>query len=254
MIVLLSSCESGLGTPLFPNELPQITSLSVSPEGFEFTPSDGIKDTTLTFTFTIKVNDQDLLSRSPIVTLQDFSDISTIFSDSLTDNPSSNIFTGTTSITTNTGISFNIMVEATLVGKDNLLSNSRSQTVKIIGYSANSPVIETISLPDTVFIPAQGNQPFLIAAHVVHPDKQTLLDRVFIELIDNTSASLGEFTLFDDGNSTDSGDLVANDSTFTRRFIINSANQPDEITVIFKAIDKNDKMAETVTGNFVISN
>jgi hypothetical protein len=149
---------------------------------------------------------------------------------------------------------FRIFVFA--ISNEELVSNTIQSTIRVRGFAVAPPIIDFAQNPDTVRIPTTGEQPFLLTARVYHPFQQSLIDRVMVNIRDQNNNLLAgsPFQLFDDGGATgnNSGDLVANDSTFSRAFRINNSNNPDSYRLFYFAIDNLGLSSDTIHTQMVI--
>lgn len=141
------------------------------------------------------------------------------------------------------------------IQKNGQMTNSYIGLVKVIGQQGKPPQIIYATNPDTVKIPSSGSLNVDFEAKVADPDGQNNIDYVKLDLQRDGTTSYSTYQLYDDGgaNGSNSGDAVAGDSVFTRRFRIDSSNTPGSFTIRYYSFDKNGLGSDTVTTHLVIS-
>lgn len=255
--LFLTSCDEGPGTSPIPQNSFVLDSVSISPSEINFQAEDGVRDTTLTVDVTLYLKEALAFSQDPVAVLR------------LTNNQQQNIqttlsaeddltFSGEISFSQNTAQTneFELLVRA--VDENEQATNILRDKFIVRGYTASSPVLDEIFVPDTVFIPTGSDiRSFLLAARSYHPDGLNLISDVNAILIDGDAQSLGEFRLYDDGsqNQVDngvSGDAVAGDSLYSRAFTLSSSNNPDSVTVKMYATDISGNYSDTLSTYFLI--
>jgi hypothetical protein len=260
-LLTLISCKENPATSHHQNEYLVINNLDVNPVRIDFNPAMGIVDTTINIAVTgsyfIDTNTTIIENRPApnfIYQLIRKSDDELI---------AEGVFTQTD---TNISAQFNVELKTIdfndfrlfifALSDDVLVSNTVQSTILVRGFAVAPPIIESASNPDTVKIPASGEQPFLLRARVYHPFEQSLIDRVLVNIRDRNNNLLAgsPFELYDDGGASgnNSGDLVANDSTFSRAFRINSSNNPDVYQLFYFAIDNLGLSSDTIQTQMVI--
>lgn len=258
-ILLLGGC--GEDSPVSGNQrvTHTIVSLNISPNELIFDESMGIKDSLVNIQVSGRVerySDISLNRPAPIFTytLVRQSDQSLIDTGMVPYNESSAELVGNIDLMVNTTDFNNYRLLIFALSNDQIVSNTAHSTIKIRGFSAGIPEIVFAINPDTVRIPTSGNTPFLVQAKVIHPNGQHLLDRVLVNIRDqNNNLLVGSpFQLFDDGG-TESGDPVAGDSVFTRRFQIGPTNNPDVYQLFYFGIDNLGMSTDTIQTQMVIS-
>ncbi len=262
------SCEKL--DPVSPNaELPfQITSLEINPFLIQFEPENGVRDTTIIFEITAGV--KSLGNESIPVFLCRNGTFNYIFTRKSDQHV---ISQGTLDLVTLEPSPFandqehffkQLQLQAkTFDFNDYKLqvfaqreltpaSNTASATLKLRGFAVDPPQIISVSNPDTLRIPDTGTQLFSISAKVVHPFDRSLINQVFLDILDesNTRLSGSPFEMFDDGNPN-SGDLAAGDSIYTRQFQINASNNPAVYSLLFFARDNLGASSDTVKSKMV---
>jgi len=128
------------------------------------------------------------------------------------------------------------------VGSEGVLGNSVRGNLRVIG-TGEPPVIVDIIAPDTVRLPAAGQDPTRVplVAQVEDPDGLSNINRVIFW---NAALPNVTFEMFDDGEG---GDDEAGDGFYTRVVEIASTNQPGTTTLVFQAIDRAGLESETRT-------
>jgi hypothetical protein len=254
-LVFLIQCDNPPGPTDYLSEMPLLTAFEISPNRVDFDRSAGAIDTTLNIDMSVSLSPGFTTSPPPEYQIIDNANGTIIregmFSSFLEQN---RIWTQIVSIETQTTVIREYTIYAWL--KDEAGSNlSRVQgKLNITGFSSSPPEIIWVENPDSVQIPAAGNTGFDFRAKVTHPDGQSNISRVLFDLIDNTGNALNgsPFDLFDDGRLEESGDAVAGDSVYTRRFSIGTGNQPDNLIVRYHALDRFGASSDTVSTNLVI--
>lgn len=107
------------------------------------------------------------------------------------------------------------------------------------------PQLLSIAAPDTIQLPASGDRSFLLTAKVSDPDDNRDIKEVFFNTFKpNGSPSSGNpFKMYDDGTS---GDLVANDFTYSLTIFITAQNSPGDYRFEFQAKDYSDLLSEKI--------
>jgi hypothetical protein len=254
-LVFLIQCDNPPGPTDYLSEMPLLTAFEISPNRVEFDRSVGAIDTTLNIEMSVTLGTGFTSSPPPEYQIIDNTN-GTIIREGMFSSflEQSRIWSQIVSIESQTTVIRQYTIYAWL--KDQSGNNlSRVQgKLNITGFSTSPPEIIWVDNPDSVQIPAAGTAGFDFQAKVVHPDGQGNISRVLIDLIDNTGNALSgsPFDLFDDGRLDESGDAVAGDSVYTRRFSIGQGNQPDDLTVRYHALDRFGASSDTVSANLVI--
>lgn len=236
-----------------------LTNGSIKPTEFSFgNQAEG--DTTLTIHLNVEVADTTALSGVPRFQLSDIA-ADSILSRGFLNNydDATHQFSGSVHLTVNTNqfAEFSLFLYAE--NKQGLLTNTFRAVITINGAEGSPPQLISASNPDTVQIPASGNQIIVFQAKVTDPDGQDNIDRVLFDLISaNTGKLAGSpFQLYDDGGRNDvgggarSGDIAAGDSVYTRTFQVGSQNTADKVTVKYYAIDKSGLSSDTLSTSLV---
>ncbi|TNE69900.1 hypothetical protein EP331_13575 [bacterium] len=254
VLVALASCDSIPETTGFQDSSQILTALQFESDTLSFKQAEVVKDTIVSFSVSVEVSDPDLLGQNPIVSLYEKLGFTVVASDTLIQtNPSLPVYSGSVQFITNTGVSTDAVIIATAKTSAGNPTNFIRRSLPIVGFSIPPATVVQIIAPDTVKIPLSGNVTFLIGAEVTHPDAQRFIKKVLLELISETTGSLGTFNLYDDGSITTtpegtfSGDQTANDTIYSTAFTISSANNPDVISIVIKAVDTANNESNTLT-------
>lgn len=238
-----------------------IPAMDVTPDRFDFNPDMGIADTLVTISlngnyYVDSAIKQGNNAHQPLFIYQVIrkSDGELMVDGEL--NQSSETITANFELPLKT-IDFNdFRIFVFAIANEELVSNTIQSTIRVRGFAVAPPIIDFAQNPDTVRIPSSGEQPFLLTARVYHPFQQALIDRVLVDIRDQNNNLLAgsPFQLFDDGGASgnNSGDLVANDSTFSRAFRINNSNNPDVYRLSYFAVDNLGLSSDTIQTQMVI--
>lgn len=274
MIVAILSCDRSTVTSPFPPYGDfTIERVTITPTQITFVPEDGAKDSTVSITVTANIAIRNN------ATLDDFSEtlpaIDKVFVYHLSIKGSETIIStsafsidkqnrtisATIPLITSTFDFNDYFINIYARNSEQIISNDVQATIKVRGFSLGAPILMFAENPDTVRIPSSGTQPFLLTAKVSHDLEMNLIDRVLVIISDqnNTVLNGSPFRLYDDGSSGNigtgvSGDLVANDSLYSRRFEIGPNNNPDIYTLRYFAIDNFGNSSDTVQTKMIISN
>lgn len=242
--ISLSSCDSTPGSAPYEVSPSVLGGLMVSPSDIVFAPEDGIRDTTLTISISVSVSG-DMDPKRVLFTVKD-----EFLNEAVGDGElqrTGNAYAGGFQLTmpTSTINTYSIAVFGETAG--GTLTNTIRKKINITGILTEPPQIEFLNHPATVTIPSTGTQPFGFEAKVVHPNGQMNITDVFLELYDSNNVRIGgrAFRMFDDGDTANSGDLVPNDSVYTKTFQIGPQNSPDTYTVWCYAIDRQGTSSDT---------
>ncbi|MEO1023417.1 MAG: hypothetical protein AAFW89_12810 [Bacteroidota bacterium] len=234
-----------------------ITRFEYQPSSIQFSSdTDGIKDTTISFDLSLSVGQSfdGLRANFEIFSsLQTEPVASGIFEPADPENPTS--FTAEVSYPLNTVETQDLVFVATL---NNPNSGFATGNVNIIGAINNPPEILEVDNPEQVTIPSPGEGPLVVLfeAKVTDAQGQASIDRVLLNFFDIDQEEFLLTTpvaLLDNGvQSGVAFDLAAADSIFTTPFSINSSNNPDELEVLYWAIDNGGLSSDTVRTAFRI--
>lgn len=233
-----------------------IESLAVNPLQFQFTPSVGVTDTTITFDIngTFRTVDETKSDNAQFAyELIRISDGASVAFGLIPITSGQTNIQQTISISTNTTDFNDYRLYVFAIRNDLVVSNTAQSLIKVRGFAIGVPEIIAVNNPDTVWIPSTGANPFALQAKVTHPDGQPLIDRVLVHIRDqnNNFLSGSPFQLFDDGSQS-SGDMIPGDSIYTRVFSIGPGNNPDVYELSYFAIDNLGSSSDTVRTTMVI--
>ena len=257
--LFMFGCGEDVPTQPTQNITHLIESVQVSPQNITFNQDLGVKDSTITINI---IGTYKLVTTTSVITatfryeMTRNSDTATIRSGEFELNESNATFSASFNLETNTTDFNDYLIYIYAIREDLVVSNTAQSTVKIRGFTAGLPEILAVNNPDTVSIPSSGTTPFALMAKATHPNGQSLIDRVLVDIRDQNDNLLAgsPFTLFDDGGTgnSNSGDAVAADSIYTRTFNIGSSNNPDVYQLFYHAIDNLGASSDTVQSQMVI--
>ena len=236
-----------------------IESVQVSPQNITFDQDLGVKDSTIVMNIAGTYKLAGSSTDAPVTFRYEItrnSDAASIRSGEFEMNTSNSTFSTSFNLETNTTDFNDYLIFIFGTREDLVVSNTAQSTVKIRGFTAGLPEILAVNNPDTVLIPSSGTNPFALMAKATHPNGQSLIDRVLVDIRDQNDNLLAgsPFTLFDDGGAgnSNSGDAIAADSIYTRAFNIGSSNNPDVYQLFYHAIDNLGASSDTVQSQMVI--
>ena len=252
-------CGEDVPTQPTENITHEIISVQVSPQNITFNQDLGVKDSTIVLSIAGTYKRMNVVDEFPVTFRYEMtrkSDSATIRSGEFELNESTATFSTSFDLETNTTDFNDYLIYIYGTREDLVVSNTAQSTVKIRGFTAGLPEILAVNNPDTVLIPSSGNNPFALMAKATHPNGQSLIDRVLVDIRDQNDNLLAgsPFTLFDDGGAgnSNSGDAIAADSIYTRAFNIGSSNNPDVYQLFYHAIDNLGASSDTIQSQMVI--
>ncbi len=239
----------------YDTDLPYVQNLAVTPNNIQFSPTlDGQKDTTITLSITVDGYNfgEDTVpyyyvfvgdNESPSIEgkfLVNFSPLTT--------------FQANVEIPTNT-IDFKNYTILVTPSLNSTNPNYAQATIKQTGVPINAPEILEVKNSSSIEIPSDGTVIAVFEAKVKDVDGQSNIDKVFLNFRNQDGSLLqaNPFQMLDDGNS-ESGDVAAKDSVFTKTFSINSSNTPNNRTALYWAVDKSGLSSDTLETPFNIVN
>jgi len=259
-LIGLNSCDDLSQPSGIPEKTVTLLNLTTNPDTLSFRNASAIKDTIVSFDVFVQVSDKTDLSSNPTVNMYETGEFQLIQAVELTNwNESTKTYQGSFSFLVSTGVSLTTDLVATAVTSSGNASNFLRKKFMITGLRLAKAIVENPINPDTVFIPLSGSVNFLLGAKVTHPDGQRFINQVSVNLTDKNNQNLGDYILYNDGssilleNNLSSGDVSSADSVFSRSFTINSSNQPDVITLKYKALDTGNQVSNILTSTMVIS-
>jgi hypothetical protein len=259
-LISLNSCDDLSQPSGIPEKTITLINLTTNPDTLSFKNASTIRDTVVSVEVQVLVEDKADFLSNPTVNMYETGEFQLIQAIELTNwNESDKTYSGTFNFQVSTGISLSTDLVATALTVNGTASNFLRKRFIINGLRLAKAIIENPINPDTVFIPTSGSINFLLGVQVTHPDGQRFINQVSVNLTDKDNENLGDFILYNDGssvlleNNLRSGDVSAEDKIFSRSFTINSSNQPDIITLTYKAIDASNQVSDSITSTLVIS-
>lgn len=259
------SCENNPATPITEPMHIVIRSAQISPSQIQFSPSDGVKDSTVTMELLATMEPVNLgvqttlsnLKTAPFVwELRSRSDGGLQASGSATPDFSTNTLSASISLALRTFDFEDYVLYLYATDEIRLLSNTVQSRIAVRGFPIGVPQILEVRSPGNVTIPTSGSITFTLTAKAIHPVDRQLVERVLVDIRDSRNILLGgaPFQLYDDGSlvsigSGTSGDQVAADSVFTRAFQINSSNNPESYQLLFYALDPFGGSSDTISSS-----
>lgn len=244
--LILSGCDSGPGTTSPEAEPPIVSDFSFDPQ--EIGTGLGAEEV-VTFPLTMRVavdprgtelDEVAFLVRAPSVGAEPVAE-------GQLDPAEGSFFENTVEVTIPRGEIGLYTVIVYAVGAGGSLSNDVRGNLRVFG-EGEPPVIETVAAPDTLQLPAAGEDPALLplVATVSDPDGLANVNRVQFW---NAAAPATRFDMFDDGED---GDQTAGDGQYTRIVEIASSNEPGTTTIRFQATDRAGLASEIVEHEVVV--
>jgi hypothetical protein len=248
--LFLLSCDEEPGLPTSDVSDVRLSTLTVSPSRVDFIPSDTVKDTVVQISVSIRVA-SGTSDVAPTLLVVDTETDDVVFEGPMNPTPILGItqYAQTVPIETSTTTLSEYSVSVIVIEQGQPISNKVIGRIRVNGFSTGRPSVLFQQTPATVQIPASGSQVFDLKAKVSHPNGNSLIQtvNVIIREANGVALSGSPFQLFDNGNTTENGDVAAGDSLFTRRFVISSSNNPDTYTLRYFAIDRFGASSDTLT-------
>jgi hypothetical protein len=243
--VALASCDDTPGVNALNNAPPRITDLQVNPGDLQFDRvRDGVKDTTIQFTLSVKNLDTKPLDNPPVLIVNDLDlGVKRFDQEVYTYNASTNRYSTTFSLTTNTNQFRNFELIVYAVNSEYELGNRIVRILKFAGIPGIKPVVVNASItPAVAQIPAVGQAARRIdfVAEVSDADGVDNIDQVFMRLVSETTGPLGSPFLMT------AGTVTGNVKRYTTTLEISSSNSPDKIRVLFYADDRAGLRSDTL--------
>jgi hypothetical protein len=242
---VLASCDEAPGVNAFDNPPPRITDMVISPGDLQFDrDSDGVKDTTIQFTISVRNLDVGPLEYPPQLILNDIDLGVKRFDQELsTYDATTNRYSTTFTLTTNTNQFRNFELIVYAVNSENELGNRIVRILKFLGIPGIKPVVVNATItPAVAQIPIAGQPARRIdfLAEVADEDGLDNIDQVFMRLVSETTGPLGTPFLMT------AGSVTGNLKRYTTTLEINSSNSPDKIRVLFYANDRAGLRSDTL--------
>jgi hypothetical protein len=248
-------CDTPPGQADYFEEAPRLTNFRILPDRVDFDRGIGAVDTTLIIQLSVDLGEGFSSSAPPNYKMIDNSNGAVIRESTFSQfNEATRRWSHIVSLATTTTVVKDYTIHAWISSENETILSKAQGTFSIFGFSTSPPEILWVDNPDSVRIPDAGTVDFSFFANVVHPDGQSNISEVLLALSDGSGNALtgSPFEMFDDGRLEDSGDLVAGDSVFTRRFSIGPGNQPDNLTVRYYALDRFGVSSDTLTSSLTI--
>lgn len=241
--LFLLSCDEEPGLPTSDVSDVRLTTLTLSPSTVSFAPGDGVKDTLIQIGISLQIASGTLTS-PPTLIVTDTETDEIVF-----EGPMSQPTSHTLSIESTTTSIAEYAVNVIAIEAGQPVSNKLLGRLRVNGFSTGRPSLLFEQTPATVQIPSSGSQIFDLKTKVSHPNGNSLIQTVNVIIRGQNGAALSgsPFQLFDNGNTTENGDVAAGDSLYTRRFVISSSNNPDTYTLRYYAIDRFGASSDTLT-------
>lgn len=256
MIFGLVSCRSGGTGPLLYKFLPGIDSVKVSPNVVQFSPADGNRDTTLTFTVEAFMETDDATTFEGVFDL--FVSVRSVTKDAIVHYPSKLTPSAAGGYAADVPVKVNTTANETLMFVISQHAQAYGNNVswhvtrEIRANPGQPPVILEVMFPDTVRKPSIGSITVLFRARVSDPDGISNIERVEFTIFDlNGNPVAASQRMFDDGLPS-SGDAVAGDGIFTRALSIDATNTARTLRLRFIATDRTGLQSPTVERLFTI--
>ncbi len=245
VIAALASCDETPGANALDNRPPRITEMVLLPGDLHFDRDrDGVKDTTIQFTLSVRNLDAGPLDNPPILTLYDL-DLGTKRFDQVlaTYDASKNRYSTTFTLSTNTNLFRNFELVVYAVNNENELGNRIVRILKFSGIPGIKPVVVNATItPAVAQIPLAGQPARRIdfVAEVSDDDGLDNIDQVFMRLVSETTGPLGTPFLMT------AGSVTGTVKRYTTTLEIGSSNSPDKIRVLFYADDRAGLRSDTL--------
>jgi hypothetical protein len=219
--------------------------MELSPGDLQFDRDlDGVKDTTIQFTLSVRNLDLGELDNPPMLTLNDLDlGVKRFDQELATYDATTNRYSTSFTLSTNTNLFRNFELIVYAVNNENELGNRIVRVLKFSGIPGIKPVVADASItPAVAQIPLAGQPARRIdfVADVTDEDGLDNIDQVFMRLVSETTGPLGSPFLMTAGAET------GNVKRYTTTLEINSSNSPDKIRVLFYADDRAGLRSDTL--------
>ncbi len=205
---------------------------------------DGVKDTTIQFTLSVRNLDGRPLDNPPVLILNDLDlDVKRFDQELSTYDAATNRYSTNFELSTNTNLFRNFELIVYAVNSEEELGNRIVRILKFSGIPGIKPVVaNAIITPAVAQIPLAGQPARRIdfVAEVSDADGLDNIDQVFMRLVSETTGPLGTPFLMTAGSET--GSL----KRYTTTLEISSSNSPDKIRVLFYADDRAGLRSDTL--------
>ncbi len=250
-LVWVTACDDADGPTHILQETPVIYELSVDPSSLCFADAKRIGDTLITFQVTAKSDlstDYNLVAR--LVSARGRSELATKTLRVDEDQPGT--FYGTIPVIMKTSAYENLIMYVYPSGFEGVTGNRAESTIKVRGMDTGKPEVLEIHHPDTVIIPETG-QPdtrFPIAAKVTHTVSMDFIDRVQLDILDETNQNIFRSDMPDDHPDFDN---EPGDSIYIQGLSIGPDNSPASYSLEVHAVDIAGTVSDTLRSTLIIS-
>ncbi len=225
----LSACDQAPGPPDDTASPPELSDFSFSPHEFIAPLGDDNADAVvpLSMEVTARDPDHDIVAVSFVV----FGD--TTIAEGMLAYGDGGRYAGRSDVTIPAGKLGVYTVLVFAEDREGILSNTVRGLLLVSG-DGSPPVIHSVSAPDTLRRPAEGDPPVLLEISAVASDPDGLSNIAAVEFW-NTNRPADRIGMLDDGLG---GDAAAADGRYTRTVKIESSNNPGIVTFAFQARDR----------------
>ncbi|MBO6524490.1 MAG: hypothetical protein JJ971_11730 [Balneolaceae bacterium] len=249
--LFLLNCDSTTNPSNSFTDGPEVTELTITPSDVNFVPADGFKDTTLTISVLSTIENVTEATTLGYV-LRDKNTQLLISEGELAAASETDVYGIDLSLETTT-TSFEELITEVYAYNPNGNGNFFQAAISISGFSNNPPEILEANNPDTLIRPESGEIIARFTSKVRDLDGQSSIDQVLIRVINKASGEVSgsPFQMVDNGTS---GDITANDSTFTWALPVTATedNPNRDFDIEYFAIDLGGLMSDTVRTTFSI--
>lgn len=236
---VFAACESPSGSSNIVNSPTLLSELQINPS--EITLDPAVQPELRDFDFLVRVNMQGMEGFSqPKVRVVNLSNNEVLFSRNMTLNSGSTYAAEiqlTASTTELNEYHFFVYSESPTGN----ISNTLSQKVRIIGALSQPPFLEYLNHPETVTIPTTGTTPIRFETSAIHPNGQSNIQQVLLDLFDSQGVQLGGSSF-----QMQLDDTPGNANIYSITFQINPGNQPEVYDIRAYAIDRLNVSSDTL--------
>lgn len=249
--LFLLNCDPTVSPSNSFTDSPEVKELIVSPNEINFTSADGFKDTTLTIALEATI--ENITEESTLgYAIRDKSTLILVTEGELVSGNDADVYEVDLEIETTTTSFEELMVEV-YAYNPNGSGNFFQVPISISGFSNNAPEILEVNNPDTLIRPESGEIIARFTSKVRDLDGQNSIDQVLVRVINQSSGEVSgsPFLMLDDGTS---GDLTANDSTYTWALPVTptDTNPNRDFDIEYFAIDLGGLVSDTLRTTFSI--
>jgi len=248
-VSILGACDSTTAPADILKDSPAIVEFDISPSRVNFTPADGVRDTTVNIQFSGRTSNH--IQEQSVILVINRRNSGELFREEELAITSDGTFDFELDVETNTTFFNDFEVFTRLSGDNSAYAEGK---VSIQGFSEFAPEILEINNPESVQLPSSGESARSVSFRAKVSDVEGLvsIEGVYLRLISRSTGELSgsPFRLYDNGSN---GDLAPNDSLFTRVFQFNSGNNSDFYDVEYFAIDRGGLISDTLRTTFRIT-